>query len=144
MVGSRGVPAGQAEQGLERGHGRAASIEAEHELVDIMGQVLGADAVMGTQQPGLEIGEGPVDARQLFGGVLRVADHGRLVLVATAQGPVGMPAISQDGAARRDRCLGKAGEGGSRQVGHDGEPDTARPEAADLDDTSRLCQVGDR
>ena len=36
---------GQAEQGLERGHGRAASVEPEHELVDIAGQVLGADAV---------------------------------------------------------------------------------------------------
>ena len=36
---------GQAEQGLERGHGRAASVEAEHELIDIVGQVFGADAV---------------------------------------------------------------------------------------------------
>ena len=45
---------GQAEQGLGRDHGRAASVETEHELVDIVRQVLGADAVMGAEQPGLE------------------------------------------------------------------------------------------
>ena len=60
---------GQAEQGLERGHGRAASVETEHELVDIVRQVLGADAVMGAEQPGLEVGEGSVDPGQLLGGV---------------------------------------------------------------------------
>ena len=64
------------------------------ELVDVMGQIFGADAVMGTEQPGLEVGEDPVDPRQLFGRVLRVPDHGRLVLVGPAQGPVGMPSRS--------------------------------------------------
>ena len=64
---------GQAEQGLERGHGRAASVEPEHELVDIVGQVFDADAVVGAEQPGLEVGEGAVDPRQLLGGVLRIA-----------------------------------------------------------------------
>ena len=39
------MPGGQAEQGLERGHGGTAAVEAEDELVDMMGQVLGADAV---------------------------------------------------------------------------------------------------
>ena len=57
---------GQAEQGLERGHGRAASVEPEHELVDIVGQVFGADAVVSAEQPGLEVGEGAVDPRQLY------------------------------------------------------------------------------
>src|SRR5688500_1654556 len=89
----------------------AAAMEAEDELVDMVGQVLGADAVMGAQQPSLEVGEGPMDARQLLGGVLRVADHGWPVLAAVAQGPERGPAIGQDRAARRDRLLGEAGEG---------------------------------
>jgi hypothetical protein len=86
------VLGGQAKQGLERGHGGAAAIEAEDELVDIVGQVLGADAVMGAQQPSLEVGEGPMNARQLLGGVLRVADHDWPVLVAVAQ-KKGQPSV---------------------------------------------------
>ena len=102
---------GQAEQGLERGHGRAASVEPEHELIDIVGQVFGADAVVGAAQPGLEVGEGAVDPRELLGGVLQIADHGRPVLVAPAQSPEGVPAIGQDGAARRDRRRGLSRRG---------------------------------
>ena len=49
---------------------------AEHELVAVVGQVLGADAMMGAEQPGLEVGEGTVDPWELLGGVLRIADHG--------------------------------------------------------------------
>src|SRR3954447_25092609 len=133
LVGGRGVPGGQAEQGLERGHGRAASVETEHEFVDVVGQMFGADAVVGAEQPGFEVGEGPVDPGQLLGGVLRVPDHGRPVRVGPAQGPVGMQAIGQDGAAWSDRFFGEAGEGRGRQVGYDGEPDPSRAVAADLD-----------
>ena len=75
---------GEAEQGLEHGHRRSAAVEAEDKLVDLVRQVLGTDAVMGAQQPGLEIGEGPMDSGQMLGGVLRVADHGRPILVALA------------------------------------------------------------
>src|SRR3954454_24718915 len=114
---------GQAEQGLERGHGRAASVEPEYELVDLVGEVFGADAVMGAEQPSLAVGEGAVDPRELLGSVLRIADHGRPVLVAApAQAPEGGPAIGQDGATRQDRFLGEAGEGGGREVGYDREP----------------------
>ena len=51
------MPDGRAQQGLERRHGGAASVEAEDEFVDVVGQVLGADAVVGAEQPGLEVGE---------------------------------------------------------------------------------------
>ena len=88
---------------------------------------------MGAEQPGLEVGEGAVDPGQLLGGVLRIADHGRPVLVAPAQDPERGPAIGQDGAARRDRLLGEAGEGGRREVGHGREPDPSGAAAADLD-----------
>ena len=61
-----------------------------------MGQVFGADTVMGAEQPCLEIGEGLMDPGQLLGGVFRIADHGRPVLVAPGQGPIGLPSIGQD------------------------------------------------
>ncbi len=66
------MQSGQAEERLERGHGCAAAVEAEDELIDVVGQVFGADAVMGAEQPSLEVGEGAVDPRQLLGRVLRV------------------------------------------------------------------------
>ena len=138
-----GVLGGQAEQGLERRHGGAASVEAEHELVDIVGQMFDANAVMGAQQPGLQVGEGAMDPRQLLGGILRIADHGWPVVVASAQGPEGMPAIGQDHSTRRDRFLGEAGERGGREVGHDRKPDPAGAVAADLHGTGpdRLLAV---
>src|SRR5207342_3086417 len=85
LVGGWGVLCREAEQGLERRHRRSAAVEAEDELVDVVGQMLGANAVMGAQQPGLEVGEGPMDPRQMLGGVLRVADHGRPVIASAAK-----------------------------------------------------------
>ena len=41
------VLAGQAEEGLEGGHGCLAAVVTEDELVELVWQVLGADAVMG-------------------------------------------------------------------------------------------------
>jgi hypothetical protein len=60
------VLGGEAEQGRESGHGCAAAVEAEDDLVDVVGQVLGAGAVMGTGQLGLKVGE----ARWARGGCL--------------------------------------------------------------------------
>ena len=62
---------GEAEQGLEGGHGRAPEVEAEDELVDVVWQVLGADAAVGALQPSLEVREGPMHPREQLGGVLR-------------------------------------------------------------------------
>ena len=46
----RGLRAG-VRQALGQGVELEAAVEAEHELVDVVGQVLGADAVMGAEQP---------------------------------------------------------------------------------------------
>ena len=52
----------QAEQGLERGHGRVAAVVPEGELIEVGLQVLGRGAVMGAGEPGLEVGDRPVRA----------------------------------------------------------------------------------
>ncbi len=67
----------QTEQRLECGHRRSAAVEAEDELVDVVRQMLGADAVVGAREPGLEVREGAVDPREQLRGVLRVALGGR-------------------------------------------------------------------
>jgi hypothetical protein len=74
--------------------GGAPAIEAEHELVEVVRQMLGADAVMGPFQPRFEVRERPMGLRQQLGRVLRVAHCRGLVVVSLAQGGVSSPAIS--------------------------------------------------
>jgi hypothetical protein len=49
-VCSRSVLSREAQQRLERGHGRASSVEPEDELVEVVGQVFAPHAVMGAGQ----------------------------------------------------------------------------------------------
>jgi hypothetical protein len=60
----------EAQQRLECGHWRAAAIEPKHELIDVVRQVLRVDAVVRAFEPGLEVREGPVDAREKLGRIL--------------------------------------------------------------------------
>ena len=75
---------GEAQQRLKRGHRRTSAIEPEHELVDVVRQVLRAHAMVGSLQPGLEVREGPVDAREQLGGMLRITQLGRSMIVDLA------------------------------------------------------------
>jgi hypothetical protein len=45
----------EAQQRLECGHWRAAAIEPKHELIDVVRQVLRADAVVRALEPSLEL-----------------------------------------------------------------------------------------
>lgn len=74
----------QPEQRLEGSHRGAAAVETEDELVDVVGQVFGADAVVGARKPGLEVGERLVDPREQLRGVLRVALGSRWVASTNA------------------------------------------------------------
>ena len=88
----------------ERGHRVAAPVGAEHEFVEVGGQVLRAHTVMRTQQPRLQIGEDEMDHRQRLLGLLGVtAEHDRRVLVADAlQVVVPSPAVGDDAAVGLD------------------------------------------
>jgi len=57
---------GEAQQGLEGRHRCAAPVEAEGELVQVGLEVVVADAVVGADQPTLEVPEHAMDARQDF------------------------------------------------------------------------------
>lgn len=118
---------------MEGGHRRFAAVEAEDELVDIVWQVFGADAVMGAFEPGFEVGEGAVDVGQVPGGVGGLADGHGLVVVSVAERRVALPGIGQEDTAGRD---GAGHEGAQRRAGEivdDGKPDATCVLAANLD-----------
>ena len=64
VVGGRCVRGAEAEQGLEAGQRGAAPVVAEDELVQVDRQVFGRDAVVGALQPGFQVRECAMGARQ--------------------------------------------------------------------------------
>src|SRR4051794_20513872 len=122
---------GEAEETLEGGGRRAASIEAEHELVEVGLEVLPAQPVVDTEAPPLGVREHPVHPGQHEVG-RRVADHLRLVLDVRERGVPG-PAVADDGAARDDVAGDEGAERGGRVVLDPRQPDPPRALALDLD-----------
>ncbi len=61
---------GEAEEGLEGRHRAAPPVEVEGELVQVGLEVIVADAVVGTDQPTLEVPEHATNARQDLPGSL--------------------------------------------------------------------------
>src|ERR1700736_1278700 len=64
LICSRLAPGPETEQGLERGHGLPASIVAKDEFIKINLKLIAAHAVIGSDQPLLEIPNGAVCQRQ--------------------------------------------------------------------------------
>ena len=63
-AGRRGpVRSAEAEQGLKRRHGLAPAIVTKDELVEVDGKLGTADAMVGANQPLLEVANGPVGER---------------------------------------------------------------------------------
>ena len=97
----------QTEQGLERCHGRAPSVEAKDVLVEVDLQVLLGDAAVGALQLRLEVADHAMDARQ---DLVQVIDGyasgslgpGAVVVPELAEPAVGVPAIGVNHAAFAD------------------------------------------
>ena len=64
LICSRLAPGSETEQGLERGHGLPAPIVAKDEFIKINLKLIAAHAVIGSDQPLLEIPNGAVRQRQ--------------------------------------------------------------------------------
>src|SRR5262249_11634504 len=83
---------GQPEERLEGGHRGAASVEAEGELVEVDLEMGVADAVVGPDEPSLEVPEDPVNARQqLLRAVRRSLKAGAGAGAQRAERGVGLP-----------------------------------------------------
>jgi hypothetical protein len=78
------MPSAKSEQSLERSHRRFPPIVAKYEFIQVNLELIAAHAVMGTQQPLLEIANGPV--RQM---------HYRLPLSAGPLAAVGCEARAE-------------------------------------------------
>ena len=127
----------QPEQGLEGGHRGASAVVAEDELVEVDLQVLGRDAAVGALQPGLQVGERSVGARQELLGVGAIAP---LLARPVPIAGVGQPAVAA--ASRRcgrsprgDELAAPTGERVAAGVGQDREAQPPRALTADLDVT---------
>src|SRR3954462_4059008 len=121
----------EAEEAGERRLGRAAAVEAEHELVEVGLEVLLAQAVVDAQGPPLRVREHAVDPGQHQ--VRRdIADHPRVVLDVLEPRVAG-PAVTDDRAAGRDVAGDEAAERDGRVVADHREPGPPRPLAPDLD-----------
>src|SRR5258708_21382800 len=125
---------GEAEEGLEGGHGGAPSVEAEGELVEVDLEMGVTDAMVRADEPGLEVSKDPVDAgQQLLGAVWRALGPGPVPVAQRAERGVALPGVGNDARAGRDHGADEPGQGSARRIRHDLEPDPARSSAADLD-----------
>ena len=64
LICGRLASGSEAEQGLERGHGLPAPIVAKDEFIKVNLELIAAHAVIGSDQPLLEIADGAVCQRQ--------------------------------------------------------------------------------
>src|SRR5260370_28866125 len=113
---------GEAEQGLEGRHRGAPPVEAEGELVQVGLEVVVTDAMVGADQPTLEVPEHAMNARQDLPGSLGWAlalGAGSMTVAHARQRGVGTPAIGQDDGARRHAALDESGQRARRGVRYD-------------------------
>ena len=144
-AGRRGpVRSAEAEQGVKRRHGLAPAIVTKDELVEVDGQLGTADAMVGTNQPLLEVANGPVGERHHRGDAsVQVTAEGlrpgdmpkrRRLQAGERLQPVGI-----ESRARGDVLLEKTGDGGRLEVANHAHADTSCPAAPLLDCHQHEC-----
>ena len=144
-AGRRGpVRSAEAEQGLKRRHGLAPAIVTKDELVEVDGKLGTADAVVGANQPLLEVANGPVGERHHRGDAsVQVTAQGlrpgdvpkpRRLQAGERLQPVGI-----ESRARGDVLLEKTGDGGRLEVANYAHADTSCPAAPLLDGHQHEC-----
>ena len=109
-------------QGLESSHGRPPAVESEHELVEIGLQLALGDAPIRALEPGLQVADHAVGARQDFEAILAEpppsSEALELMVVAEgAQSFEALPCIGLDGGTIGNVVHDRAIEGVSGQVG---------------------------
>src|SRR5262249_45919308 len=112
---------GEHEERLEGGHRGAASVEAEGELVEVDLEMGVADAVVGPDEPSLEVPEDPVNARQqLLRAVRRSLKAGPVAGAERAQRGGALPGVGGDARPGGDHRAHEPRQGA-------GPPDPPRP-----------------
>ncbi len=108
----------QLQYAVERGPGPEPPIEPEHELVQVRLEVLGTDAVMGSEEPRIEVRENDVDHRQVLVclGLIAADVHGFVPESELLQFVVAGPTVGSDQRARLDVLGDEAFERGLATV----------------------------
>lgn len=135
MVGGGFVEGAEAEQRLEAGERGAAAVVSEDELVKVDLEVFRRDPVVGALQPGLEVGERPVGARQhpFAVGEALMLDVWLVVEAGSAEGAVAGPTIGVDDSPGGDSGADEGGERARGRIGQQLQPQAPGAVAAYLD-----------
>ena len=110
----------QRAEGVER---IESSIKPKGVLVEVGLQVLRADAVVGAEQPSLQVGEDEMDYRQVLLGNSRIAPFRDRVMVIPARSDICVsgPVVGDDLRPRLDGVFDEAAQRCSAAVRNDGE-----------------------
>ena len=102
-----------------------APIEAEGELVEVGLEVLGADAVMGSVEPGFQVRENEVDNRHELFGDLGIAAFGNgvMIIAQLSETAITAPVVADDQSVRHNGALNEPAQRVCTTVGHDGQSD---------------------
>ncbi len=109
----------------------SAAVEAEDEFIEVGLQVLGPQAVVDAERPGLEVGEDAVDPRQD-----QVGGHGADDMGFVARGRqsgIARPAIGLGGRAGCDMSLDEGVQTARGKVVDGGQTQAPRASTLDLD-----------
>ena len=134
-IGRRRMGRSKPEQRLEGRHRGAAAVVAKDELVEVDLKVLAGRTAVGPLEPGLEVGQGPVGARQDHLAVLVPPALGDRPVVKAKRGKprVTAPAVGVDDRSGLDVGAHPRIERALARVGKRGEPQPSRTGAANLD-----------
>src|ERR671937_203659 len=133
-IGRGRADGAEAEQRLEGGHRGPPTVMAKDELVEVDLQMLGGGSPVGALKPSLEVGEGPVSARQDHLALLAAPALGDRAVVEAEPGQAGVttPAVGMDDRPALDVGDDPGPERALAGIGKDREPNPPRPGAADL------------
>ena len=126
-VGRRGDVTSDAEQGAKGVERVESPVEAEGKLVEVGLEVLVADPVMRSHQPGLEAGEYEMDHRQVPLGHLWIAPlgDGSVAVAAGAQRRIGGPVVGGDRHPRQNSAFDEAAKRLRTAIRCNGQADAA-------------------
>src|SRR5918996_237150 len=134
---------GQPEERLKGGHGDAPSVEAERELVEVDMEMGVTDAMMRADEPGLEVSEDLVDARQhLLGALGRSLGAGPVPVAQRAERGVALPGVGDDTRPGCDHAADEPGQGAAPDLDSANHQPLVERWAAPPKSTLRPADVG--
>ncbi len=131
VVGDGAGFGADAQEGAEGGFRGVASIEAEHELVEVGLEMLAAQAVIDAEAPAFEVGEEAMNLGQQHVGGRRPDDLG--VVFDVLQLGIAGPAVAGHGGAGSDRGGDEAAQAVGGVVGYRPQPGATGTVSGDLD-----------